>query len=194
MKKVKRSGKGIKVNDLHKVLKKSYNDPKSDYNNWALDKNLSDHHIQVYHDSVTNNVYHINRGTKSTDKNGKSSLSDYKTDGLYALGHKDQRFNDASKSLQDTRNKYKSSKIIVAGHSLGSATARHAVSQLKDPSNTQLITFNGAYNPLIDKKLKNETMIASQHDPVSFTTPGMNDTIIKSKNNNNPFDIKKIME
>lgn len=154
----KKGGK-IAVKNIKGLLKKSYSDDLGDYNDYILDKELSDPRVQVYKKKGTNEAAVVHRGTKG--------LNDYLTDLQLTLGFdisNTERAKHSKKIQKEAEHKYGKTNISTLGHSLGSKLASDVGQDSKE-----IININKAVAPqdLYKKQSDKEFNIRSSGDPVS---------------------------
>jgi hypothetical protein len=152
-------GKGLKVNQLQKMIKNGYSSKKDKkIDGYDLDQELSGKRVQMYHNPETNHTVVAHRGTQG--------INDWMTDFRLALGDKSsKRFQHSKKQQQLAENKYKDADITTIGHSLGAKVAEEA-----NKNKHEQITLNGATTPWdIGKKVPdNQVNIRTTLDPISM--------------------------
>jgi hypothetical protein len=157
-------GGSINSHVLHDIIKNGYDkSPTSidEIQGYHIDKDLSGRRSQVYFNPTSKHLVINNRGTVDS--------SDVYTDLKLMLGYKSgKRFQHGKRITDEAIKKYDSDNVRVSltGHSLG-----HAISKESNKNHKhEVIGINGAVSPvdLMTKQPKNETMIRSTLDPVSF--------------------------
>ena len=163
--------------ELHTILKASYakgNDQKNMLAKYGYqyDNNLSNQNQQIYYNPAENKLLNTVAGTRS--------LADVGTDVYLALGKlKDtNRYKEADRTLKSAKQKYKPSKTIVAGQSLGGAIAGYIGS-----NNDDIYTLNKGAT--IGQKVKsNEKAYRTQGDIISLANANSkNMKTLKTDNN-----------
>lgn len=103
---------------------------------WLLDSSLSDRETSVFVNPTTKQVVTAHRGT--------AGVKDIASDVSIATGkeHEDLRFKKADRKFKQVYEKYKDSKHIVTGHSLGGSLSNYVYDR-----NEQKISNVYAYNP-----------------------------------------------
>lgn len=153
-------GGSIKASTTQKIISNGYLiNPNENIDNYKLDKDLSGQRVQVYHDENNNNVIINHRGTKG--------LNDMYTDLKLSLGYdknKIKRFQHSNDVVNKANEKYKNSKIIQLGHSLGYQLAKNSNS-----NDDEIIGVNPAILPsdIIKNQKDNEYIIRSKNDIIS---------------------------
>ena len=147
--------------ELHTILKASYakgNDQKNMLAKYGYqyDNKLSNQNQQIYYNPAENKLLNTVAGTHN--------LSDVGTDVYLAVGRlKDtNRYKEADRTLKSAKEKYKPSKTIVAGSSLGGSIAGYIGS-----NNDDIYTLNKGAT--IGQKVKsNENAYRTQGDIISL--------------------------
>lgn len=167
-------GGKMKIGDVKKLLKSSYNKP-DDVNGYTLDKSLSGKRVQVYTDE-NGKAYVVHRGTQG--------VQDVLTDVKMAFGNVkgQKRFKHAKKIQKEAEKKYGANNVATLGHSLGAKIAEEV-----GKDSNEIITYNKPTLPLDiikGKELPDKQFdIRTSRDPISILQPfqkGSADLVIKS--------------
>ena len=148
----------VDVKDVSGMLKESYNKDAQDVGDYKVDSKLSNKHVKVYHDPVSNKVVVAHKGS--------STGQDWKENAKYLFGMESGKNWKKSKNAQkDAEAKYKGAHLTTIGHSKGASHAE------KFGKNGEVITLNKpvSVKDLITKKVgKHQTDYKSSRDPVSI--------------------------
>lgn len=162
---------------LYKALKIAYlrNQPKRQAKllkrfGYILDKDLSDpRETMVAYNPFDKKVLFVSNGTDTRSE--KDLVTDF---GLAIGGLKQSaRYQDTENILKKAHDKYKDSKFVLAGTSLGGALV-NAVSTPKD----KVVTYNSAFLPF-SKAKENVKNYRTQGDVISVFSPKENTSILK---------------
>lgn len=162
---------------LYKALKIAYmrNQPKKQAKllkkfGYILDKDLSDpRETMVAYNPFNKKVLFVSNGTDM--KSEKDLLTDL---GLSIGGLKQSaRYQDTKSILTKAQEKYKGSKFVLAGTSLGGALVEAAATP-----QDKVVTYNAAYLPF-SKAKENVTNYRTQGDIISTFAPKENTSVLK---------------
>jgi hypothetical protein len=124
--------------DFHDALKASYGNRDARKNieskGYKYDTDLSNDNQQIYYNPTTKKMLNTIAGTHK--------ISDWGTDLYLGLGHLQDtnRYKEAAKTLEAAKAKYKPSKTVIAGHSLGSS-----IGQTLSSKADRTVTLDGGY-------------------------------------------------
>lgn len=151
---------------LDTVLKSGYKSQKEQSYNLAkrgyvIDKKLSTGNEQVYYNSKNKDLL--------VNVTGTHNFSDIGSDVYLAFGglKKTNRYKEADKVLQQAKNKYDESKVIVTGDSLGGSIAQ-GIGKKTD----KVYTYNAGYTLGQKTKGGNQYNVRNKGDLVSFSGAG----------------------
>jgi hypothetical protein len=147
----------MKVN-LHTLLKSSYGDKNSnkqlENQGYQLDRELSNDNQQFY--------YNKKKGKLINTIAGTHNIRDVGTDIWLGAGKLNQtsRFKEAERRLESAKQKYKPSKTVITGHSLGGSIAQNLSSK-----GDKTVSLDSGYT--LGQKTRGESY-RSQGDAVSL--------------------------
>lgn len=148
----------VDMKDVSGMLKESYNKDAANVGAYNVDKKLSNKHVKVYHDPVSNKVVVAHKGS--------STLQDWKENAKYLVGMESGKNWKKSKNAQkDAENKYKGAHLTTIGHSKGASHAE------KFGKHGEVVTLNKpvSVKDLLTKTVgKHQTDYKSSRDPVSI--------------------------
>lgn len=164
----------VDIKDVGGMLKESYNKNAANVGSYNVDKKLSNKHVKVYHDPVSNKVVVAHKGS--------STLQDWKENAKYLVGMESGKNWKKSKNTQkEAEAKYKGAHLTTIGHSKGASHAE------KFGKNGEVITLNKpvSVKDLLTKTVgKHQTDYKTSRDPVSVLRglqKGKKAKLIKSK-------------
>ena len=127
---------------------------------YRLDSDLTNREHMVAFNPTTNKLLFVSNGTDPT------SLTDLASDlviGFGTMPKYNKRIEEHKNALLKAKDKYKTDRAVIVGHSLGGNVA-HYIGGEKD----KIISYNPA---LINQKERpNETILKTKNDPVSAFT------------------------
>jgi hypothetical protein len=160
---VRKIGGRIRIDTFNKLLNESYKEKPADtLDGYELDTEISTDRDKVYYNPTTNDVAVVHRGTQG--------LRDVKTDLLYVLGVKDQRFKEARATHARVSAKYADADRQILGHSLGGLVAQDNADQ---PNVKEIITLAKPVLPrdMRRKRSKKQLDVRADIDPVTALSP-----------------------
>lgn len=175
----------MKTNDFKLFLINSYKpkdlqEPK--IKNYIRDDELSGNRTQVYHNHVNNKTKIIHTGTNSLN----DAITDFKLFVSPKMYRNSDRYHHAKLIQEQAEQKYKNSKMVTIGHSLGSRLA----SDLGRNSN-KIITYNKPFLPY-EKPKSNEINLRTNYDPVSILGSNKNNIKTIPSDSINPIKAHEI--